>query len=427
MADLEQLQQENQRLQLAVKELSVLNEIATAITSTQPLEEIIDQIVFKCIKHLSVEEGTISLLEREEDEEEFQTMIRKQDISKIRVPIKLDSHVTGWMIKNKKPLLSNDIKEDDRFRMISKELEHLRSILSVPLMVKGELIGYLAVFNKKGDQDFTEEDQRLLSIIASQSAQVIENARLYEEEKALIGLQEEMRLAKEIQLKLLPETNPDFEDYQVSAINLPAKDVSGDYFDFIQLDDQRLGFCVGDITGKGIPAALLMANLQASLRSQTIMFTECCDCLRGTNRLLYKNTEVTKFATLIYGILDIQNHTVRYSNGGHNHPILLRQGDGITELETTGMLLGVMEDATYDESELSLESGDILVLYSDGITEAMNNEDDEFGLDRLSEIVQDYSGESADILQQQILASVREHTGDVPQSDDITLMIIKRV
>lgn len=428
MPTVDYLTKENQELQLAVNELRVLNDIATTITSTQPVDEIIEQIVFKCIKYLGVEEGTISLLERGRQSGEFHTMIRRRDSSAERVPIKLDDRLKGWMLKQRKVLLSNNIREDERFQHLSVESYSFDSILCVPLIVKGDLIGYLAVFNKKNREPFTDQDRRLLSIIGTQSAQVLENARLYEEEKALFSLQEEMRLAREIQLSLLPDHPPDVPGYQISAINLPAKSVGGDYYDFISLSSDKLGFCVGDITGKGMPAAMLMANLQATLRSQVMIFEDCCNCLRGTNKQLYRNTETTKFATLFYGVLHPEQNLLEYANGGHDPPLLYRtnQPDPVS-LEATGLLLGVMEEASYELSSINFISGDVLLLYTDGITEAMNLQGEEFGLERLQALVSGHRHNSAKEIVELILGEIKQHAAKAPQSDDITLMVIKKV
>lgn len=427
MSKIDLLTKENRKLQLAVNELTVLNDIATTISSTQPVEEIIDKIVLKCIKHLRVEEGIISLLERDSSAEEFHTMIRRQDSSSVKVPSRLDDRLTGWMFKNRTVLLSNDITKDDRFSYLDNESNTFRSILCVPLMVKGELTGYLAVFNKKQKEPFTEEDKRLLSIIASQSAQVIENARLYEEEKALISLQEEMKMAREIQLNLLPEEVPVIRDFQISATNIPAKSVGGDFYDFITLAENRLGFCIGDITGKGMPAAMLMSNLQATLRSQVMIHEKCSSCLEGTNKLLFNSTESTKFATLFYGVLDPDNGMLEYANGGHDAPLLFRNGSDPHSLDATGLLVGVMEDSNYGMDSISLDKDDLLLLYTDGITEAMNPDGKEFGLERLIQLVTDSRGKTAGTIMDTILAEVRNHTDEAVQSDDITLMVIKKV
>jgi sigma-B regulation protein RsbU (phosphoserine phosphatase) len=413
-------------LQLAVNELRVLNDIATTITSTQPVEEVIDKIVFKCIKHLNVEEGTISLLEREKAGKAFHTMIRRLDSSAEQVPIKLDDRLKGWMLKNRKVLLSNDIRSDNRFNFLSEDSYSFQSIVCVPLIAKGSLIGYLAVFNKKNGHPFSDQDRRLLSIIGSQSAQVIENARLYEEEKALFSLQEELRLARDIQLSLLPHLEPDVSDFQISAVNLPAKSVGGDYYDFLSLPNDKLGLCVGDITGKGMPAAMLMANLQATLRSQASIFEDCCRCLRGTNKLLFKSTESTKFATLFYGILDLHQTKLTYANAGHDAPILFREGKDPEFLNATGLLLGVIEQADYQEATISFQSNDVLILYTDGITEAMNKAGEQFGLERLVSLCNQQQRKNAWELKDAILTEVQKHANGAAQSDDITLMVIKK-
>lgn len=426
MSDLNKLVTENRQLQSAVNELKVLNDIATTISSTQPVETIIDQIVLKCIKHLRVEEGTISLLERNSQALEFHTMIRRQDSSATMVPIKLDSRLTGWMLKNRSTLLSNDIQNDERFNFLDEHSYSFKSILCVPLMAKGDLIGYLAVFNKKNEHPFLDEDKRLLSIIGSQSAQVIETARLYEEEKALLSLQEEMKMAWSIQQKLLPSSVPHIPGLQITAINKPAKSVGGDYYDFLNFNDKRLGFCVGDITGKGMPAAMLMANLQATFRSQAAVFGDCSNCMTGTNRQLFKNTEPTKFATLFYGIMDPENGSLNYVNGGHDAPILFRKGEEPRFLNSTGLLLGVVDETDYTEESISIEKDDLLLLYTDGITEAMNHDDKEYGLERLVALVKEHSEKPADQISELILTEIKHHVGGASQSDDITLMLIKR-
>ena len=427
MKDSKRLEEENRRLRQAVNELSVLNEIATTITTTQPIEKIIDHIVMKCIKHLEVEEGTVSLLAKQEEGDRFTTMVRKQDLTMERVPIRLDSQITGWMLMKKQPLMSNDVRTDERFTLAEEHYKFFHSILGVPLKAKGDLIGYLAVFNKKEGKEFTEDDRKLLSIIASQSAQLIENARLYEEEKEYLSMKEEMRLAQTIQMNLLPEVKPELSGYDISATNIPAKEVGGDYFDFISLNEDHFAFCIADITGKGMPAALLMSNLQASLRSQAMINVESSLCVNNINRLLYNNTESNKFATLFYGVLDTERHVIEYCNAGHDQPIHIRNGVIDSELEATGLILGVLEEFPYEQDQVHLEVNDVLVLYTDGITEAMNPDEEEFGIERTREILLKHSDKSAIEIQDMLIDAIVSHAGSQKQSDDITLMVIKRI
>jgi len=284
------LEEENFRLRISLQELAILNEIAIAVSSTQTLDSIVNLIVNKCVKHLKVEQAVVMLLNEKDIEKPFQTMIRKHDSVVGALPFRFDSLLTGWMLKNKSPLLINNLKEDQRFKLIGQDLLNIDSLLSVPLFLKGKMLGLLTVFNKKNDNNFTSEDQKLLAIIAAQSAQVIENGRLYEEEQSFFHLREEMRLANEIQVNLLPHSSPEYSGYQISGKSISAKEVGGDYFDFIPIEDERMAFCLGDISGKGIPAALLMANLQATLRGQTILNFSCKDCISFANKLLYRNT-----------------------------------------------------------------------------------------------------------------------------------------
>lgn len=427
MDDFQKLIEENKKLKLAVHELSILNDIASSISSTQSVEAIIDTIVLKCVKHLNAEEGTVSLLEKESEDMKFHTMIRRQDLTQQRVPIHLDHQITGWMLRKQVPLLSNDLGKDDRFTLPPETGRSIRNMLGVPLIAKGDLIGYLAVFNKKNEALFEEMDRRLLVIIASQSAQIIENSRLYEEEKEYLMLKEEMKVATQIQNNLLPDRNPDIPGYEMVAFNVPAKEVGGDYYDFIDIDENTVGFCIGDITGKGMPAALLMAGLQASLRSQVLIHKETNKCVENINKLLYRNTEATKFATLFYGVLDREEHQIRYCNAGHDQPLVFKANKLHSKLDVTGMLLGVVDETLYECKSISLEPDDIVVIFTDGITEAMNKDLVEFGLDRTVAVIENYAEESAEVILQQIYKQVISHSDGYQQSDDITIMVIKRV
>jgi sigma-B regulation protein RsbU (phosphoserine phosphatase) len=421
-----QLIDENRRLRAAVEELSALNEIATAITSTQTLEQIIDLIVRKCVKHIKVEQGAVMLLDEKDQDKPFHTMIRKQDSLSNILPYRMDAQLTGWMLKNRNPLIVNDLTTDSRFKFMVSNDFPIKSLLSVPMIVKGKMIGLLTVFNKKAELGFTTGDQRLLGIIAAQSAHVIENARLYQEEQALIRLQEEMRLAYEIQVDLLPKSQPVLTGYQVAGKSIPAKDVGGDYFDFIPIRDNSLAFCLGDISGKGIPAALLMANLQATLRGQTLMGKDCKACVSFANEILYHSTAPNKFATLFYGVIDGSKNELSYCNGGHNNPFFFSRENKLTPLDKGGLIVGIMPSVPYEEETIPFNPGDLLIIFSDGITEAMNNSEEEFSEQRLIDLIIKNRNETPENLIDIIIKSVKDFSGGQSQSDDITLVIIKR-
>ena len=420
------LEEENKRLRTAVEELSVLNEISTAISSTQPLEQIIDLIVRKCVKHLKVEQGAVMLLNEKDLDKPFHTMIRKQDSVTNYLPYRFDAQLTGWMLKNKTPLLINDLEKDERFSFMVSSDFPMHSLLSVPMNVKGRMIGLLTVFNKKTGTGFSNNDQRLLGIIAAQSAQIIENARLYQEEQALLHLQEEMRLAYEIQVNLLPKVQPEISGYLIAGKSLPAKDVGGDYFDFIRIDAERLAFCLADISGKGIPAAILMANLQASLRGQAKLDKSCKDCVSFTNDILYHNTAPNKFATLFYAILNSMTHEITYCNAGHNEPFLFTKDNKITKLSVGGLVAGIMPSYPFEEAVISILPGELLILFSDGITEAMNSNEEEFNEDRLKDVILKHRNDSAVELIKIIFKEVENFSRSTEQMDDMTVVVIKR-
>jgi sigma-B regulation protein RsbU (phosphoserine phosphatase) len=423
---LKKLESENRRLKRAIEELSILNEIATAINSSMVLEKIVDLIIQKCIKHLKVKQAAVMLLEKDQAENPFRTMIRRADTTRIMLPYKLDTQLTGFMLKNHKPIMINNFANDDRFQYTGQNEFPIQSLLTVPLFIKGELIGLLVTFNKKDPEGFTQDDQRMLSIIATQSAQVIENARLLDEEQELMQIQNEMKMAYDIQMNLLPKVSPQLVGYDIAGISVPAQIVGGDYFDFIMIEDNRLSLCLGDVSGKGIAAAMLMANLQATIRSQTRVNPEPKDCLQHSNKHLFQSTDRQKFATLFYGILDIQTHQLVYANAGHNRPYFFSGNDQPVCLETAGLALSIMYNVFYAEDTISFKPGDFLLIYSDGITEAMNAENEEFGEERLIALMIKNRNQSANQLIKNVIASVQQFTGGKPQTDDMTLIVIRR-
>ncbi|MFZ0390364.1 MAG: GAF domain-containing SpoIIE family protein phosphatase [Calditrichia bacterium] len=425
--ELEQLQKENSRLRVAVEELSVLNDIATAITSTQTVQTIVELIIQKCVKHLNVEQGAVMLLDEQDQSNPFHTMVRQQDSVSGMLPYRLDAQLTGWMMKNRAPLLINDFETDERFRGVKDHDFPVCSLLSVPMLVKGKMIGLLTVFNKRNDQDFRKEDQRLLSIIAAQSGTVIENARLYQEEQNAIRYREEMRLAQEIQFRLLPSAPPKIPGYQIAATSIPAKVVGGDYYDFIPIDENQLVFSLGDVSGKGIPAALLMANLQATLRGQTGAGIACSACIRKSNSLIHQSTASNKFATLFYGILDFSKNEITYCNAGHDFPFLFQKNGSLTRLNSGGIVVGFLPDFEFRQEKVLVEPGSVLVIYSDGLPEAMNDAEDDFGEKRLEEVIRQNIEKEAVQLVDIILQEVNVFAGNEPQMDDKTIMVIKRL
>jgi sigma-B regulation protein RsbU (phosphoserine phosphatase) len=421
---LHSLEEENKRLKRAVDELSILNDLARAIGASLNTQEIIQTIVRRSLRALNAEQGVITLVE-EQSVQSMKTLVRTMVSSGEREQFHLNQALLGWMHLNKKPIVISDPRTDERFQGVPWD-ESLHSLLAVPLMVKSELRGVITIYNKKEHQQFTENDQRLLAIIAAQSAQVVENARLYEKERALARMQEDVKLAARIQSELLPKAPPSIPGYDIAGRTLPAQEVGGDYFDFIPIDEHRWAFCLGDVTGKGLPASLLMANLQATLRGLTLSSTSPKSCLEYSNRLLFQSTSPEKFATLFYAILDTRDHQIHFCNAGQDNPFLCSSRDETKRLKTGGIPLGMIPEYTYEDESASFEKGCFLVAYSDGVTEAMNAEEEMFGEACIASLIDQYRHASASELIDKIIGAVKQHAGGYPQSDDITLLVIRR-
>jgi sigma-B regulation protein RsbU (phosphoserine phosphatase) len=294
------------------------------------------------------------------------------------------------------------------------------------MMVKSELKGVLTVYNKKGSGGFTDDDQRLLAIIAAQSAQVVENARLNERERQLFKMQEEVSLASKIQADLLPKQSPNIPGYEIAGRSIPAQVVGGDYFDFIPINDHRLAVCIGDVSGKGLPASLLMANAQATLRGQTLINPSARECIERANRLLYESTSAEKFVTVFYGILDVSMHQLSYSNAGHDNPYLLSTADEPNRLKAGGIPLGICEEFPFGEETITMQPDDMLVMCSDGIAEAMDPHQVQFGEDKILSLLRAIRTLPAAEVIGRIIDAVRAHAGTAPQADDMTIVVVKR-
>ena len=423
-ARLKQLELENARLRGAVEELSILNQVAVAVASTSTLDEIIDLVVKECVKHLHVEQGAVMLLDSAKDAAPLKTMVRLADTNYAGVDYRLNDQLTGWMMKHQASLVVNDLASDARFR--SAAASSVRSLICAPLKAKGRLIGVLSVFNKRKGESFSKEDERLLTIIAAQSAQVVEHARLYEEEQALHRVEQELETARSIQQRLLPTAPPSIPGYDIAGMSLAARQVGGDYFDFISMADGMTGLCVADVSGKGITAALLMAVVQATIRGQSLVNSSMAERLEVSNRLIHQSTPADKFVTMFYAALDAENHRLHYSNAGHNPPYSIPRAGEPRVLGAGGPVLGVLPHFKFEESTIDLEVGDLLVIFTDGFSEAINPAMEEFGEERLLGAARSLMNLPAQELLDTLGEEVRKFCGSEPQFDDMTIMAVRR-
>lgn len=420
------MEEELARLRTAVEELSILNSLAQQIGALHSSAEIIETIVRRAIRAVGAEQGVITLVDRN-GTDPMRTLVREITGRHPAALFHFHQSLLGWMLIHKQPLLVSDPATDARFQGVKWD-SSIRSLLSAPLTVKAEVIAVLTVYNKKDVGGFTPGDQRLLSIIAAQSAQVVENARLYEEEKTLVRLRSEMDIAAEIQRDLLPRKAPRIPGYEILGHSIPAEQVGGDYFDYLPLEDGRLGLAIGDVSGKGMPAALYMAVCRGLLHALAGKHNEPHAAIADLNAIACKDSTSPVFITLFYSVLDPDTGILQYCSGGHNLPVLIRADGRVFALRRSdGMLVGIMPNIRYTSDSITLAPGDTLVLYTDGVTEAENPRRELFGERQLESVLTGCANLTADEIIQRVTSSVTDFVGAHPQSDDITVVVLRRL
>ena len=426
--NIQQLEKENQHLKKTVEDLWTINQLARIISSTMPVDQILDKVVAVSVKGIKAEQGTISLLTARENEETgdpFKTMIRKIDVSRQVGRYRLDDHLSGWMLSNRKPLTINDVKNDNILKGVQLN-EGIQSILSVPLMCKGNLIGVLNIFNKKDVGGFSNNDQRLLSIIASQSAQIIENARLYEEEKQLRRYENELEMARNIQEGLIPKEVPKTNKLDISSFFNPADEVGGDYFDYLDLGNDKIGIVMADVSGHGTAAALVMTMIKGIVHAITSDFESPEKALAELNSILNQIGPKEKFVTMIFLVFDVKNMKLQYSSAGHPPLVFYNSKTKTCELvEFICPALGISSLSQYKQKQMTLSPGDLILVYTDGVTEAFNTQQEMFEETRLLEAVQETAKQPSAKIIEHIKKKLQEFIKEASQSDDVAMIAIK--
>src|SRR6266550_4918101 len=305
------------------------------------------------------------------------------------------------------------------------------SVMAASLSYGKQNLGVLAVANGPMGAPFTQGDFVVFKSIAEQSAFALYNAIIYSMANEKKRLDHDLEIARDIQRILLPSEAPAIGGFQISGINVPARQVSGDYFDYIEVDDERLGVAIADVSGKGVPASLIMAICRSVLRAEAAQNTSPADVLRKVNRQLYPDIKEDMFISMAYLILDHQRNGITLARAGHDAPLLYqRRSEIVAPVKSPGMVVGIDSGSVFDrltvDFAVSLERDDCLVLYTDGVTEALNTEGDEFGVDRLMQSVRSSAKDSAQAIVKKIIQDVRDFTGPAPQNDDMTLIAIRK-
>jgi sigma-B regulation protein RsbU (phosphoserine phosphatase) len=342
--------------------------------------------------------------------------------------------VQNLALTNRPLTLYRDRPEDWFLNASAEEKEILGRVgaeLLLPLPGRERLIGLMALGPKKSEEPYTPTDLRVLQSLATQTGQALEITELAHSLAKEAAQRErndrEMEIAREVQQRLFPQRIPEIAGLGLAGMCRPALGVGGDYYDFIELDDGRLGLAIGDVSGKGISAALLMASLRASLRGMTLDGpSDLAAMMQRVNRLVYEASANNRYATFFFATYDPRTRELRYVNAGHNPPTLIRaNNEEILRLDAGGMVVGLLPQADYVEQLVILNPGDLLIAYTDGISEAMTIDDEEWGEERMLTAARRSQDGSAATILDAIFRSADEFTASAAQHDDMTLLIMK--
>ncbi len=412
------LQDINRRLDKKIQELNTIFEIGKELNSTLDSDKILNLLSYAVMGEMIINRCLIFL--EENGEMKLQMSKGLQSTDELALFEKEDFLEKLFELTD--PIY---LKKENEYSSPLQNFQKTKFPVIVPMRIQNKTKGILAIGERITKTPFYDDDLEFLFTLGNEALICLENARLFEETLEKQKMEEELALAREIQQKLLPKKCPQLEKYEVEGINISSLHVSGDYFDCIKLDENHYCLAIADVSGKGTPASLLMANLQAVLNALIDSNSQLEEITGRINNLIHKNTNYDKFITFFIGILNIQENSFQYVNAGHNPPFFMHKDGNIELLESGGLILGMMPNVPYEQDKVQLKQGDWIVMFTDGVTEAQDKDGEDFEEERLMELLQENKFASAEVMKDKILTAVKEFTGDVPQSDDITLLILK--
>ncbi len=336
---------------------------------------------------------------------------------------KLSKGIIGWVISQARPTIVDDVTKDPRY---IEALAETRSEVAVPIIGTEGVIGCINLESFR-PAAFKPENIRLIEDMASQAAVALERAKIHSQLVAARQIERELQIARRIQVHLLPLVDPDIPGYDIAGMNVPSREIGGDYYDFIRIAPDELGIVVADVAGKGVPAGLVMAGLRAALHTRVETTFSIRHIFEGINRFLLESTGPDAFVTAFYGVLNIPSGQLTYVNAGHNPPMLLHSDGTLVELKAGGPLLGVMPEADFRRAKAELEPGAILCLFTDGITEAGGDTGEEFGEQRVERVLRRFADQPAGAIEREIEREAVEFTKGRGTLDDRTVVVVKRL
>ncbi len=405
--------------------LALISKVGITLLASATLNETLEQIVTLVFEAVPADRCLIMM--RDEGSEDLRVAVarlrdRVGEVGEIRV----SRNVLDEVVIRGKSVLTSDAQHDPRFASGTVVLQGVRSVLAVPLGVSDKVFGIIYADSPIAEGRFTEDHLKVLTTLASVAAIRVENARLVEARLERERLERELALASEIQQRFQPTAPPHVDGYELQGISFPCYEIGGDYYDFIEREDGRLVIALGDVSGKGTAAALLMSSLHAAIHAQSASHDSLVATISAVNRYLADNIPSNRFVTLFYAELDPPSGALSFLNAGHNPPLIVHSAGTVEQLASGGLPLGIKPDAEYREGRTQLQKGDVLVIYSDGVTEAVSPTGEEFGATRLYEVVSRNIEASAAGIRDRIESSLTKFAQGTSAADDITLVIVKR-
>ncbi len=415
-----ELKQANRDLDAKVQQLNTLFDLSQEFNATVDRERLLHLLSLALMGQLLVNRYLLLMGERDADGQPHDfRIVTARGVGEEPLEPEL---VEGLCQLPAMLLLQDEAEADPRW----EGLRRRGLVLALPIRHQGETCAMLCLGPKMTGQPYQADDVEFLTALGNLAFVSLHNAFLVEQQIEKERLEEEMRLAREIQEGLQPQTIPPIRGLEIAAIALPSRHVAGDYYDVLRLDDDRLLLAIADVTGKGVPASLLMSNLQACIHVMAPLDITLEEAVAHANRVICENTGFDKFITFFTGIYDARDRSFQYVNAGHNPPMLVHPDGAVELLEEGGLLLGVLRDASYARGTVTLAPGDVLALFTDGVTEAMSPEGEEYGEERLEALLKAHRHRPARAILEAVREDIRRFTGDAATlSDDLTMLVVK--
>lgn len=408
--------------------LGLISKVGVALLSASGLDETLNQVATLVFEAVPAERCVIMLRDDENDGAMKIKVARIRGKDEVIEEVRVSRTVMDEVLHNGKSVLTADAQHDPRFASQTIALSGVRSVLAVPLSVdERNIFGLIYADSPTYEATFSEEHLNILTTLASVASIRVENATLLEERLERERMERELELATEIQQRFQPAGPPELTGYQFQGISFSCYEIGGDYYDFIPTNEGRMLIALGDVSGKGTAAALLMSSLHAAIHAQISAGSSLELTVGSVNRYLAENTPANRFVTLFAAELDPSTGRLRYINAGHNPPLVGRANGSIEQLASGGFPLGIIPNAEYDLGEIMLDTGDALVVYSDGVSEATNLAGEEFGMTRLENVLKGNLQRSAAGIRDKVESTLSAFTQTAPANDDITLVIVKRI